>query len=312
MYRRSRTVKLLVAFVLCRGGWLLAQRPAITGISHVVLYADHLDQSAKFYGGLIGWIPQAALPGAAHGPRFYANATQYVELLPPLTSNQIHRLNRVAFATTDAEQLRRYLGQRGITVPKAVSREVDGSRSFRVEDPEGNLVEFTQVSPHYPRSPSQAQLDRRLSNHIMHAGYVVHNRAALDHFYKDVLGFQLYWQGWAKQGSVDWVMMQVPDGSDWIEYMLYLPDQPSREALAGADHLAPGVDGIEDLQHRLQQRGWVAPDGKDPKVLGVDGKLQLDPHDPDGTRIEFMEFIPVKPPCCAPFTGRTPHATPAW
>ncbi len=255
---------------------------------------------------------RTALPGAVHGPRFYANASQYVELLPPPVPGQIHRWNRVGFATTDAEALRRYLGGNGIVVPKAISHEEDGSQSFVVADPEGNLVEFTQASPHKPASPSQAVLDRRLSNHIMHAGYVVHDRAALDHFYKDLLGFQLYWQGWAKPGSVDWVMMQVPDGSDWIEYMLYLPEQPSREALASADHLAPGVDSIEELQHRLEQRGWVAPAGQDPKVLGVDGKLQLDPHDPDGTRIEFMEFRPVKTPCCSPFTGRDPHATPAW
>ena len=292
MHLSFRATHLLGVFLLVGTVRLPAQRPAITGISHVVLYADRPEQSAEFYGGLIGWIPQAALPGAAHGPRFYANASQYVELLPPPVPNQIHRLNRVGFTTGNAEALRRYLGGSGISVPKAVKREADGSQGFLVEDPEGNMVEFTQVSPHKRASPSQAQLDGRLSSHIMHAGYVVHDRAALDHFYKDLLGFHLYWQGWAKPGSVDWVMMQVPDGSDWIEYMLYLPNQPSREALASADHLAPGVDSVAELQRRLEQRGWVAPAGKDPKVLGVDGKLQLDPHDPDGTRIEFMDVPP--------------------
>ena len=288
------------------------QRPPITGISHVVLYSDDLAQSEEFYGNLIGWIPEPALPGPDHGPRFYANATQWVEVLPPPVRRQEHRLKRVAFATTDAEALRRYLGQHGVAVPNAVSRDGDGSQSFLVADPEGNPVEFTQNSTHKLSAPSQAQLEHRLSTHIMHAGYVARNRAALDHFYKDLLGFHLYWQGWAKQGDLDWVMMQVPDGSDWIEYMLYLPQQPSREALASADHLAPGVTSVAELQQRLLQRGWVQPAGKDPKVLGVDGKLQLDLNDPDGTRIEFMEFMPVKTPCCSEFTGRNPQATPSW
>ncbi len=312
MYCSLRSAGLLLAFLLPLAAPVPAQRPTITGISHVVLYADDPKRSATFYDGLLGWVPQAALPGSSHGPRFYANASQYVELLPPPSPGQINRFSRVAFATANAEALRRYLSGHGITVPKAVSPQADGSQSFLVTDPEGNLVEFTETSRQKLPSPSQALLDRRLSDHIMHAGYVVHNRAALDHFYKDLLGFHLYWQGWAKPGSPDWVMMQVPDGSDWVEYMLNLPAQPGRESLASADHLAPGVDSISDLQHRLEQRGWVAPAGTDPKVLGVDGKLQLDPHDPDGTRIEFMEYRLVKTPCCSAFTGRDPHATPAW
>jgi len=91
--------------------------------------------------------------------------------------------------------------------------------------------------------------------HIMHAGYVVHDRAALDRFYKDALGFHLYWQGGAKTGNVDWVMMQVPNGTDWIEYMLYLPATPTRGQLGSADHIAPGVVSVAELQRPLEQRG---------------------------------------------------------
>ena len=288
---------------------LHAQRPAITGISHVVFYADDIQKSSNFYANVLAW---PSFPGPGQVPRFYANPNQYVELLPPPVRNQDHRLNRVAFATPNAEALRLYLGKNGIAVPKTLSHEPDGSQSFTVPDPEGNPVEFTQSSSHKLPSPTQAQLSRRLSTHIMHAGYVVHNRAALDHFYKDLLGFHLYWQGGAKSGDVDWVMMQVPDGTDWIEYMLYLPQQPTREALASADHIAPGVESVADLQQRLARSGWTFPQGKDPKVLGVDGKLQLDLNDPDGTRIEFMEFHTVKTPCCSPFTGRQPGPTPSW
>jgi catechol 2,3-dioxygenase-like lactoylglutathione lyase family enzyme len=309
-YRRIVN-SLLVVFALLLPGAAFAQRsPTITGISHVTFYAADIQQSRQFFGNLLGWqaVPAA---GSEPGLRFYPNRAQYVELLPPPVPGQAHRFDLVSFATDNAEGLRRLLASKGVAVPPSVTVEQDGSRSFLIHDPEGNLVGFTQQGRLLP-SPPPAALAHRLSTHIMHAGYVVHDRAALDHFYKDELGFHLYWQGGAKTGDVDWVMMQVPNGTDWIEYMLNLPANPSRPQLGNADHIAPGVVSVAELQQRLEQRGWETPVGKNPQVLGVDGKLQLDLTDPDGTRIEFMEFTPVKTPCCSPYTGKQPVPSDAW
>ena len=307
-YRRS--VGLLIAVLaLILFSSASAQKPTITGISHVTLYADNIAQSRQFYGELLGWEPVPA--NGDHGLRFYPNHSQYVELLPPPTTGQAHRLDLVAFSTSDAEGLRRLLASKGVAVPPSITVDRDGSRSFLVHDPEDNPVAFMQQGRSMP-APLPAALARRLSTHMMHAGYLVHDRAALDHFYKDTLGFHLYWQGGAKTGDVDWVMMQVPDGTDWIEYMLNLPANPSRAQLASANHIAPGVVSVATLQQRLEQSGWKSPIGRDPQVLGVDGKLQLDLHDPDGTRIEFMEFTPVKSPCCSPYTGVQPTPSTAW
>jgi catechol 2,3-dioxygenase-like lactoylglutathione lyase family enzyme len=300
-----------VAVLLCSSLAQAQNRPAITGISHVIFYADNIAPSREFYGTLLGWLPVPAT-SSAPGLRFYPNHAQYIELLPPPSPGQADRLDLVAFRTNDAERLRKHLAAKGIAVPDEVTLEQDGSRSFQVRDPEGNLVEFTQLGNLPVPSPSAEELNRRLSTHIMHAGYLVRNRAYLDHFYKDVLGFHLYWQGGAKPGNVDWVMMQVPDGTDWIEYMLNLPAQPTPAQLGSANHIAPGVLHVADLQRQLEQRGWQAPGGRDPKVLGVDGKLQLDLHDPDGTRIEFMEFLPIQTPCCSPYTGRQPVPESGW
>jgi catechol 2,3-dioxygenase-like lactoylglutathione lyase family enzyme len=180
----------------------------------------------------------------------------------------------------------------------------DGSKTLLIHDPEGNRIAFVEAGSHSLPEPRLAS--RRLSTHIIHAGYVVRDRAAMDRFYKDILGFHLYWQGGAKEEDVDWVMMQVPNGTDWIEYMLYLPDRPTRAQLGSADHFAPGVVSVSQLQRRLEQRGWKPAPGKNPQVLGVDGKLQLDLTDPAGTRVEFMEFLPVKTPCCSRYTGAQP------
>jgi len=286
-----------------------ASRPAITGISHLTLFADDFAKSKQFYAGLLGWYPVPA-DAAASGIRFYANHEQYVELVTPPSAGLANRLDGVAFATTDAEALRQYLGAHQVTVPPAVTREANGDRVFLVRDPEGNKVSFVQQGNHPPPQPANASA--RLSTHIMHAGYVVRDRAALDRFYRDILGFHLYWQGGNPSTRVDWVMMQVPNGSDWIEYMLYLPAAPSREQLASANHLAPGVESTAELQKRLEDRGWKPAPGKNPQVLGVDGKMQLDLNDPDGTRVEFMEFKPVQEPCCSAYTGVQPTPSDSW
>jgi catechol 2,3-dioxygenase-like lactoylglutathione lyase family enzyme len=284
-------------------------RPAITGISHVTLYADDIAKSQVFYASLLGWDQQPPT-GAQSGVRFYANHAQYIELVSPPQPGMADRLDHVAFSTSDAEALRKYFAANGVAVPDAVTVDQGGDRSFLVHDPEGNKVEFTQQGDHPPAAPADAS--QRLSTHIIHAGYLVRDRALLDHFYKDLLGFRLYWQGGRKDFDIDWVMMQVPDGTDWIEYMLYLPADPSRAQLGSANHFAPGVVSVADLQKKLEQRGWKFDPNKNPQVLGVDGKLQLDLTDPDGTRVEFMEFLPVQKPCCSSYTGTQPSPSDSW
>ena len=286
-----------------------SQRPAITGISHVTLFADDIPKSEQFYAKLLGW-EQVPSNAAKPGVRFYANHSPYVELVSPPFAGLADRLDLVAFSTNDAEALRKYLGANGVAVPRTLTTEADGSRSFLVHDPEGNKVGFTQDGSHPPAEP--ASVSESVSSHIIHAGYVVRNRAALDHFYKDLLGFHLYWQGGNPADRVDWVMMQVPNGTDWIEYMLYLPANPTLAQLGSANHLAPGVISVAQLQEKLEKRGWKPTPGKNPQVLGVDGKMQLDLTDPDGTRIEFMEFEPVQKPCCSAYSGAQPSPSANW
>jgi len=284
-------------------------RPAITGISHIALFADNIPKSQQFYRDLLGWN-QVTSTAVNPGVRFYVNHSQYVELVSPPSPGLADRLDLVAFSTSDAEALRKYLGANGVAVPQTLTVESDGSRSFLVHDPEGNKVGFTQEGDHPPAEPTSAA--KSLSSHIIHAGYVVRNREALDHFYKDLLGFHLYWQGGNPDNRIDWVMMQVPNGTDWIEYMLYLPAHPSLAQLGSANHLAPGVVSVAQLQEKLEKRGWKPAPGKNPQVLGVDGKMQLDLTDPDGTRIEFMEFKPVQKPCCSLYTGAQPSPSAKW
>ena len=40
--------------------------------------------------------------------------------------------------------------------------------------------------------------------------------------------------------------------------------------------------------------------------MGLDGKWQANLYDPDGTRVELMEFQPSVKPCCSTFTAASP------
>ncbi len=146
-----------------------------------------------------------------------------------------------------------------------------------------------------------------VSRHMIHTGFVVYHKDAEDHFYRDILGFRLYWHGADKAGSPDdWVAMQVPDGTDWLEYMLNQPEHMDLELTGVMNHISLGVADMKKAQAIMESHGWK-PHGDEAAEIGKDGKWQLDVFDPDLSRVEMMEFKPTQKPCCNDFTG--PHPT---
>jgi catechol 2,3-dioxygenase-like lactoylglutathione lyase family enzyme len=273
------------------------ERPPITGIAHVAFYSSNLAAGKEFYAGLLGLATEPARPN------MYRVGVQSVELEPLPANHGPDLIAHVAFATPDAEGVRKYLASHGVVVPDRVSTGGDGTVWFAMKDPEGNPIEFVQARPALTgRSPEVA-----VSKVMIHAGFVVHDRAAEDKFYKDLLGFRLYWQGGMKDGETDWVDMQVPDGTQWLEYMLVRgTERPSPKVLGVLNHIALGVPEMSDAAQLLKTRGWK-PTDTEKQQIGRDGKWQLNLYDPDGTRVELMEFTPVQTPCCAPYSGQHPH-----
>ncbi len=138
---------------------------------------------------------------------------------------------------------------------------------------------------------------------LIHAGFIVKDRAAMDKFYRDILGFHLYWSGGMKDGETNWVSMQVPDGTDWIEYMLNVDPNADQRLRGVMNHIALGVPSVKEAAIQLEKNGVKLTE--QPKI-GRDGKWQLNLYDPDMTRVELMEFTPVEKPCCSEFTGTHP------
>jgi catechol 2,3-dioxygenase-like lactoylglutathione lyase family enzyme len=276
-----------------------SSRPRILGIDHVSYYSTDLEGVKKLYAGTLGLA--AADPIETGGSVRYLVGKQWVGYSPAPDPKAVNRLDHVAFATDNIAALRRYLAAQGFKSSQIEGR-ADHSLSFNMLDPEGHHIEFVERgSVPVPATPATA-----VSRHMIHTGFVVHQKAAEDHFYQEVLGFRLYWHGSMNPGPDDWFAIQVPNGTDWLEYMLNQPEQMDLRRTGVMNHISLGVADMKQAQAGMESRGWK-PHGEEQAEIGKDGKWQLDVFDPDLTRIELMEFKPVQKPCCNDFT--LPHPT---
>ena len=306
---KMKAIAAFVAVVMSFSAIVNAQtRPKITSVSHLSVYTSDPAKTEHFYVHDLGAF-KAADPQNPAGARYYFNAIQFVEVLPlPSTlQDPKNRFDHAGYNTANAESMRKYLEAHGVAVPSSVTKGSDGSEYFEVKDPEGNRVQFVQPPAHPAAVPVNP-----LSSHIIHVGYIVHDAALEDGFYHDVLGFRPYWHGGRTEDSHDWISSQVPDGTDWIEYMTVtgpektgIPPAMTQETAGVLDHFALGVNNIEQ-SYNLLYAGDRLNDRHSGAQLGRDGKWQLNIYDPDGTRAELMEFQPAVKPCCSPFLLPSP------
>jgi len=287
-------------------------RPQITGVSHIAVYATDGLKTADFYQRIVGCDKMADFEDHP-GIRYTFTDTQYVEVMPLPPDVGTDRLDHIAFRTSNAEAMRRYLQGHGVPVPDHINVSKTDSKVkwLDVKDFEGNKVQFVEDRG----DAATVLVDPKLvGHHIIHIGMLIRNRAEADSFYRDVLGFHLYWHGGMDPAKTDWVAMQVPDGTDWLEYMLTsgvsgsgAPIHISQNSLGVLNHLSVGVPNMAAAVATLKSESRVGPRASGPQI-GKDGKWQFNDFDPDGTRLEYMEFTPVQTPCCSPFTGPHPSA----
>ena len=94
---------------------------------------------------------------------------------------------------------------------------------------------------------------------MMHAGVIVGALEPALKFYREILGFEEIWRGSKDGKTLSWVNMKVPDGGDYIEFMLY--DQlPGATARGSSHHICLEVPDI-DKALASRPRGLYAPHG---------------------------------------------------
>lgn len=309
MHSRLLAAAFLASFAVAATAQSAPPRPKITGISHLAVYTSDPAATEHYYKDVLGaakWTD----PENPAGVRYALSATQYIEVLPLPPDAGIRRMDHTAWNVSNAEEMRKYLAAKGWKTPAKVMKGSDGSRWFAVLDPEGNKVEF--VEP--PAMAKTPDAPNAIGHRIIHVGFLVHSREKEDTFYRDLLGFKPYWFGGMVPGKLDWVSQQVPDGHDWLEYMLTsgpsgsgIPADISQHQLGVLDHFSIGEVSVDAAFKTLKESNrLVGVDAQQHTQMGKDGKGQFNLFDPDGVRTELMNFHATEKPCCSPFTAAEP------
>ncbi len=283
-----------VALLASAGAQEAPRRPHILGVSHAAFYVTDMAKARAFYEGLFGFQSPFSIPRRDPKEQLVwikINDHQTIELFPASeVAPDADRLYHIALEVDDAEAMRVYLKSKGVAVPEKTSVGKIGNKNYFVKDPNGNTVEIVEylADGWTMREKGKFMSDQRVSVHMPHVGVMVGQLDASMKFYGEILGFAEIWRGGAGK-ILSWVNMRVPDGTDYIEFMLY-NKAPTRDTLLTKHHICLEVPDIVKASEILQSR--PLPEGcKPPDALktGVNGKRQINYYDPDGTRVEIME-----------------------
>jgi lactoylglutathione lyase len=268
------------------------KRPRILGVAHMAIYVSDLQKARAFYKDFLGYDEVYTLKRADGSDRIAfikINEDQYLEVFAENPQADGH-MNHVSVFTDSAENMRLYLASKGVKVPEKVGTGKIGNSNFNITDPDGHTLEIVEYKPEsWTRQNTGKHLpDTRVSNHMTHFGITVKDLDASLKFYRDILGFSETWRGGAGK-YLSWVNMKVPDGTDYIELMLY-PRPLTMEQMGTKNHVClvvpDVVKTVAALEPRAKRTGYATP--MEVKT-GVNGKRQVNLFDPDGTRVEVME-----------------------
>lgn len=282
------------------------ERPRIVGIANFVVMTDSIEDARMHYGHYLGYSEafQHTRPGVeGEISVFKVNDTQFIELSPTLQREEDDKLIQIGFETANAQQLRDYLAQEGYEVPATVEKDADGNLSFRIADPEGHRVEFVEYLDGSLQNSVKGQFltEERISDHMLHVGIHVYDEELTSTLYQDILGFRPLWRGGNSDGPAEWVSLLVPDGNNWVEYMISdrnTPPDPQR--LGVLHHVCVGTTReMQQLFDEVVDRGYK---GTRQPHIARDGRWLAHFYDKHNTRTEAMIRKPVETPCCGEMT----------
>ena len=291
---KTLAIALLLTSSFCRS--TLAdevKRPRVLGLAHVALFVSDLQKARAFYEEFLGYQEPYVLKREDGSERIVfikINDQQYIELFAENPKQDGH-LNHISFFTDSAERMRDYLASRGVKVPERITKGRIGNLNFNIADPDGHAVEIVQYEPDgwTMREKGKFMPDTRISAQMGHAGILVAKLEPAMKFYHDVLGFEEFWRGSSSGAELSWVNMRVPDGNDYVEFMLH-SKPPDTEQMGVKHHICLFVPDIKKAVAILESRPAFKNYGRSIVInVGKNGKRQANLFDPDGTRIELME-----------------------
>ncbi|HMF53798.1 MAG TPA: VOC family protein [Edaphobacter sp.] len=271
-------------------------RPRITGISHVAYYVSDLPKALIFWHDLLGFDVPYSLKNADGGIQVAfvkINDREHIELVNAPPPNPPNRMSHLCFSVDNIEQMRAYLLSQGYEVPAIQGKTRTGDYAFTIKDPDGTRVEFVQTLPEGMEAKAAGKFEpsTRISEKIMHVGFIVGNTQKSLDFYGRVLGFQETWRGTPNPKELSWINMRVPDGTDYVEFMLY---RGTPTDMGGKNHTSLIVPDAARAMATLESRPAFKEYSRPVKInIGINRKRQVNLFDPDGTRVELMEPVTI-------------------
>jgi catechol 2,3-dioxygenase-like lactoylglutathione lyase family enzyme len=274
------------------------ERPPILGIARAAFRVSSIEPAREYYGRVLG-LAREGPPATGGCVRYRINPRQEIAIEPGLPEDEDERLSYLTFETESVETLAMYLRGHGVT-PELQAPPIPcasaAARALWVKDPDGHVIAF--VESHYRPEPDRPDRDTNrpdpVSTRLLHAGLTIRDPQAADRFYKDVLGFGEIWRGGRTDDVTSWINMKVPNGTDYIEYML-VNGPITRQQRGTLHHVALLVPDIQLALETVRNR--TPPDKRSalasPQV-GRNHRWQLNLYDPDGTRSELMEPFAMK------------------
>ena len=269
------------------------KRPKITGVAHAAFFTKDLENTRQFFTDYLGYGEPIVMKGADEKIAFTIikiNDRQFVELFPE-RSEGTDRMYHFAIETDDAEAMRVYLESKGYKVPQNTPKGRTGNSNYFVTDPNGTICEIVQYEPEgmTVKNFGMDMPDSRISTRMSHVGFMTPDLDKAVEFYVDVLGFREVWRGGPDPAKVRWVHLQIPEGDETIELMLY-NEEPSFSRMGTMNHICLEVKDVFASEKILDQR--IPP--KDCKEhtapsVGINKKRQVNYYTVDETRVEIME-----------------------
>ncbi len=276
--------------------------PRIIGIACAEYYVSDLATAKAFYGDFLGYNVTSD-----------SSDSEFVQISPRQSLHLIlnrsvgDRLAYLVFSTDDLWGLHKILALRGVAVSAGSKKGPEGE-SFRIMDPDGHVIQFVpyfELLDDKPADPLPG-----ISSRMTHAGILVSSADASIKFYRDQLGFAETWRGSRDNKILSWVNLKVPDGNDYVEFMLYSKlAEPTKRGTQ--HHICLEVPDVKKAWDVLQTR-TLPKECKAPTEMktGVNGKRQINLFDPDGTRIEIMEPATFDGRPVPPSTAPAPQGEP--
>ena len=311
----KKTISIVGLFLTCAA--FAQDRPKVLGVAHLAVYVKDLAKTRQFYEEMLGFGEPFTLPNKDKtGTRIVfikVNDQQYFEIFNEKDRGE-GQLNHISFYVDSADRAYAFFKAHGIDVigdKGQVGKGQTGNKNFNVKDPDGHIVEIVeyQRDSWTAREAGKFMPPTRISDHIMHVGVLVGDLDKSMAFYHGLLGFTEFWRGSGSPKMLSWVNMKVPEGDDYLEFMLYnkLPEPDGRGTKNHASLTIPDADkALEEVKRRAAKIGYTREIAIQ---TGVNRKRQINLYDPDGTRIELMEPNTVDGKPAPSSSAPPPHPT---